>query len=260
MDFIDKFLVGLRIKKIRNDKNLSMEAFAEKVGVAGKSTVNEWEKGRSTPNSQTLKKIAELGAVSVGFIIYGSLQEYVKKVLYDHIQDENLFQPLKNYLYTTSDFSSFENAAMIFDESGKVIPPDKYDAIIFESLLGEMSKVIDNLIPKIMKRVNEKELTYNDESDIISEAISVINIETMMKSDTFEGMFFLYKKALNELPFVGASGDFSSEKSVSSLKAQGYSEEKILELQYKSKLDDLKMDFSNELNKLHDEYLKAKKN
>lgn len=253
-----KFLIGLRINKIRKSRNLSMEAFAKKIGVAGKSTVNEWEKGRAIPSEEALKKIAKLGFVSKEYILYGSLRDYVQSVLYDHIEDETLFVALKKYLYTTTDISSFENAPLVYGYKRKPIPCDEIDEEIYDAIIDEMTKAIDSLLSKIMVKINEKGITYYEESKIVAQALSVINVETLIQSFSFEGVYYLCKRALNELP-PGSAGDFSSEKAVASLKKEGYSDEKILELQYEAKFNEAKGVFLNKIDELYENFLKEKK-
>lgn len=58
--------IGEKIRKIRTDLGLSMSAFAEKIDSTSKSgTVSNWETGKNMPNNKRLKRIAELGNISV---------------------------------------------------------------------------------------------------------------------------------------------------------------------------------------------------
>ena len=52
-------LFKIRIKKLRNDSNLSMEALAEKLGTK-KSTVSMWENNNIVPREEMLIKISKL--------------------------------------------------------------------------------------------------------------------------------------------------------------------------------------------------------
>ncbi len=63
--------LGERINAIRLEKGYTMEDFG-KLFNTSKGTVNNWEKGRNNPNRKNLKKIAEIGNVSVEFLLYGS--------------------------------------------------------------------------------------------------------------------------------------------------------------------------------------------
>lgn len=77
---VDKDSVGSRIKNIRQKMGLNQEDFGEKVDndtPAHKSLVSKWEKGMSLPNNERLKRIAELGKLSVNDLLYGEYREKV---------------------------------------------------------------------------------------------------------------------------------------------------------------------------------------
>lgn len=74
---IDPKIVGLRIRDIRKQLGLSMTAFAEKldqneeVKKTKSGTVSNWETGKNLPNNSRLARIAELGGISVNYLLYG---------------------------------------------------------------------------------------------------------------------------------------------------------------------------------------------
>lgn len=68
---INKKDVGQRIYLIRMLKGLTMEEFGKMVGGALKSNVSKWENGKSLPNTERLKLIADLGRVSVNYLLTG---------------------------------------------------------------------------------------------------------------------------------------------------------------------------------------------
>lgn len=88
---IDKKLVGKNITLIRKNLGLTMEEFGELVDGASKSNVSKWENGSSLPNSIRLKKIAELGNVTIKQLIYGDNEDIYKvgKHAYDHLLKEH---------------------------------------------------------------------------------------------------------------------------------------------------------------------------
>ncbi|MFD1673084.1 helix-turn-helix domain-containing protein [Agrilactobacillus yilanensis] len=58
-----------RIKDIRLKLGLSMQAFAEAIDDRGvRSTVSNWENGANQPSPERMKKIAELGHVSIAYL------------------------------------------------------------------------------------------------------------------------------------------------------------------------------------------------
>lgn len=66
--------VGNRIKSIRINKGLSMDEFAIMIDNKAKSgTVANWETGKNLPNNARLKRIAEIGEVSVEFLLTGDI-------------------------------------------------------------------------------------------------------------------------------------------------------------------------------------------
>lgn len=73
---IDKKALGRRIRAIRLRLGLTMEDFIERIdskpGRGRSGTVNNWETGKNAPNKKRLKKIADLGGVSVEYLINGS--------------------------------------------------------------------------------------------------------------------------------------------------------------------------------------------
>ncbi|MEE6704442.1 helix-turn-helix transcriptional regulator [Limosilactobacillus reuteri] len=75
MIFIDKKALGRRIRAIRLQLGLTMEDFIERIdskpGRGRSGTVNNWETGKNAPNKKRLQKIAELGGVSVEYLING---------------------------------------------------------------------------------------------------------------------------------------------------------------------------------------------
>ncbi|MEK4948371.1 helix-turn-helix domain-containing protein [Carnobacterium sp. FSL W8-0810] len=68
---INNELVGNRIKKIRSEKGMSQEEFGLLIKKAHKSLVSKWEKGQSLPNNERLKRIAELGEMTVEELLHG---------------------------------------------------------------------------------------------------------------------------------------------------------------------------------------------
>lgn len=79
---IDKKLVGERISAIRKSLGLTMEMFGNKVLNADRSLVSKWERGKAVPNNARVKIIAELGNVSVSYLLYG-------KTTFDDLSDED---------------------------------------------------------------------------------------------------------------------------------------------------------------------------
>lgn len=66
----DPSIVGLRVKNIRESIGVNQNEFAKLIN-ATVPAVSNWENGRSLPNNERLKKIAEIGKLSVNELLYG---------------------------------------------------------------------------------------------------------------------------------------------------------------------------------------------
>ena len=60
--------LGQRIKKLRNEKGLTQKDLADKYHVTYQA-VSKWENGKSKPNIDELKKLADLYDVSINDLI-----------------------------------------------------------------------------------------------------------------------------------------------------------------------------------------------
>lgn len=78
--------MNLRIKEIRTDKNLSMRAFAEKIGISS-SAVALIETGKNNPSEQTVRAICSVFGVFREWLETGEGPKY-KKSPEDGIEQE----------------------------------------------------------------------------------------------------------------------------------------------------------------------------
>lgn len=77
---------GERIKNIRLELGLTMEAFGKLLDT-NKSAVNNWEKGYNQPNKERLKKIAELGGISVVELLGGDVgMNENQKIVFEYLK------------------------------------------------------------------------------------------------------------------------------------------------------------------------------
>lgn len=73
--------IGSRIKQIREFLELTQEEFGKQFSVSNQ-TVSNWETGIREPELDNIVKIAEMGKVSLDFLILGTNKEleYKKKI------------------------------------------------------------------------------------------------------------------------------------------------------------------------------------
>src|SRR5699024_11318584 len=93
---VDKEAVGRRIQNLRFKKGLTLEEFGKLIGDVDKSNVSKWEKGSSLPNKKRLKKISEVGGISINQLLYGDTLGFVNARIYDYFPSE--FSAMKYYL------------------------------------------------------------------------------------------------------------------------------------------------------------------
>ena len=84
---VDKKEVGKRIERIRRSSGKNMREFGELINSHLKlpldtspsdSIVSRWEKGKSIPNNERLKAIAEIGNITVDELLYGQQANFNK--------------------------------------------------------------------------------------------------------------------------------------------------------------------------------------
>lgn len=76
----DKIAIGQRIKQIRLDKGMTTKEFGKLFG-ATDSNVSSWERGRTSPNPERLKAIAEIGDMSVEELLSREDDAHMKKLI-----------------------------------------------------------------------------------------------------------------------------------------------------------------------------------
>lgn len=95
--------VGFRIKNIRQTNGLTLEQFGKLFG-ASKGNVSLWEKGSSLPSNERIKKIAQVGNMSVEELLYGektisnSELELIKKLTKENEQLKDEIKDLKEII------------------------------------------------------------------------------------------------------------------------------------------------------------------
>lgn len=104
---IDKAEVGKRIFTIRKSLGLTMKEFGELLGdpIASDSIVSRWEKGKSLPNNERLKKIAELGSIEVEELLLGkdNIEIYIENTITTHIENFPFSESEREFLNKIKD-------------------------------------------------------------------------------------------------------------------------------------------------------------
>lgn len=81
---------GERLKELRNNKKLTQSELAHLTGLHY-TQIGRYEKSKTMPSSDILKKLADVLSVSIDYLIEGSAEESAKS----HIHDRDLLKQFK---------------------------------------------------------------------------------------------------------------------------------------------------------------------
>lgn len=159
---VDKKKVGQRIKKIRINAGLSMEALGKKLSTS-KGSVNNWEKGKNLPNVNRLKKIAELGNISIDELIYGDLREAIINLMCEYEHYPNVYKlPKNNFVAQGKNLAEQKYLEHIYDYanfrlySSPVISKPKEMFIDKEKRTDEQNEIIEQYYRENDNTFNKK--------------------------------------------------------------------------------------------------------
>ncbi|MEM5046471.1 helix-turn-helix transcriptional regulator [Enterococcus faecalis] len=157
----DPKAVGLRIKEIRFKLGYSMAEFARHIDDKAKSgTVSNWETGKNLPNNKRLKRIAELGDVSLLYLLKG------EKSLFD-LSDHEVDSLLNNH----EDFVLKYSVSRTWDFKLNFIK------LMDEDLSDWQLSLLNNSIKLI--------LTFADNDEVLSLFDSLIENSRIVLSEQF---------------------------------------------------------------------------
>lgn len=156
------------IKKIRLDKGLNQSQFGDLFDPpADKSIVSRWEKGKSVPSADRLKKLSNIANISIYELLYGSVEVYVTTIISNHCKEQKISLN-KESLQSTIDFFStkkdkYPPVSIVIDHYLRFAPD--YDALI--KTTNEMAYIYSK-IEKLSAKISEG-------SDLTPEEISTYN-------------------------------------------------------------------------------------
>lgn len=97
---MDQKKIGSFLKELRNKKGITQEAFAEELGVSGR-TVSRWETGSNMPDLDILIQIADYYDVEI------------REVLEGERKSENMNKELEETVLKVADYSNKERERLI---------------------------------------------------------------------------------------------------------------------------------------------------
>lgn len=245
--------IGKRIHSLRIAKNISMEELANNIGAGGKSTVNTWEKGITLPRPDYLAKLSSYFGISVGFLKYGSLKNYlINLVINDWDKEDSIiYSDLENYLKVSTDYSRFENGFPIG------VPDNKLGDFYHEGELSFIRDAINNNYSEIAKFLGST-LKYENDIEILSELKLWFRSSANRVGSSFLGLTRLFQDGIEK--WMPSSMGYS-EKTIEKVKndkkdfTSKLPDEQMLDTIYQSKLVDWQLDALDKLLKIKQEYL-----
>lgn len=140
---------GERIKGIRKKQNKTLEEFGLLLTPpAPKSLVWNWEKERNSPNKERLYQIAEIGGVSVDYLLYGKQTTGIGKRIKEKREKIGLTaKELAKYIgygSTEKDVNSWEEEISMPNENQLIELAVYLSTTISYLLIGEKDEVSTN--------------------------------------------------------------------------------------------------------------------
>lgn len=261
---IDKEAVGQRIKRLRSEKNMSMDTLAKMVGVSGKSTINEWEKGRSLPHDKNMNRLAKLFGVQADYIKHGSLSEYGLAALKEEIVagDEAGLRPeIEDILGLTTDYYAADENPPLFKGFMQASPQEQIQKLN-KWHTGVLLNALDDLFYQIRhdyeSEISKQHLSYNDPDKLVSLFVHLARRAAQGKAMSVTGVIRTIKHDLNPFLWLGNVGNMAPAEVQRWELKEGWSKEKVYENEYLTKVSNAVTDFLDTIDKIADQYNKNK--
>lgn len=115
MNYIENIEVGKRLRQLRDKKRITQQEVSKIVGASDRSVIANWERGKTVPKSQYIKKYADYFGVSEDWIRYGDLMSFTVTILdkktFNYVYDEQNLTPLQEAIY------DFNKSECLLDEN-----------------------------------------------------------------------------------------------------------------------------------------------
>lgn len=135
---MDQVRIGAFLKKLRKEKNLTQEQFAEHLGVSNR-TVSRWETGSNMPDISLLVEIADFYEVSIPELINGERKS------------ENMNNEVKEVANTMADYATAEKE--------DILKRVRNNSLVGVAALAVMM-LMDLVIPEARSEIAEKVYMY----------------------------------------------------------------------------------------------------
>lgn len=153
----ENIMIGKRIKSIRISKGIDLAEFGKMVNPpASASIVSRWERGINLPNSQRIKSIAEIGNVSVNFLLNGTqmsikdIKKFQSTLSSDNLTDEEKKRIKEISIETRSAIQSVNEP---FNKTSRQVFKDS-----FLAGLSQEERMLTNQISVLIGQISNSEV------------------------------------------------------------------------------------------------------
>lgn len=222
----NKEVLGQRIKLIRIKNGMTLEEFGKQILNANKSIVSKWERGNTIPNNERLAKIAEIGNVTIEYLLSENPFDNLspeEKQYFEKGQRQSAYNVIKKLseslgiefkdlawqagLYTDADIEEYR-AQKVFWES--MTPEEHEEEIEKQNKYYAVEEYRQREYPDIKEVLKQRNVYFNGKSlskenrelaikmlDVLFEKLEVNypSEEKIEKEyDNFKNMFAFLKK------------------------------------------------------------------
>lgn len=213
---LDRKAIGIRIKSIRQSRGMTLEEFG-RLFEASKGNVLTWEKGISAPSNARLKKIADLGNITVEELLYGNKQTNLLNFFNqkwqeaEHDDFKNILGKVKQLTPNEETKKQVYNAYMTFASASDIFDPinllkhfERAVKNVYHELNGEglLSQIREEIIFLLTTHLKWSESIkgydvdkYNQIVELTIPYLSALNgIAETDKTDTNEILFNMWRR------------------------------------------------------------------
>jgi Predicted transcription factor, homolog of eukaryotic MBF1 len=281
---IDKKQVGIRIHELRTQNNWSMKELANKIKASGKSTINEWEKGRTIPSKKFLEQLAKIFTVSTDYLNFGSFPQYVTKLLENAIDTEDERSWYLSKLFYLKNNAKYRPSTLLqgLEKLNKLedVSDDNQKWALRELMELQpklLSKLISSYIDELVQYLKSNNTNYDD-NRILEYSNNFFKNKVFEQYSSFAGALKNVKLKLNntymtlafksddeELNKIFRHGKKLDQKETlkqleKSLTISPEQEDLLTEKYFTRLLVSYMAEFNDELNELYFKFLRIKKN
>ena len=255
---INKQQVGHRIHQLRTTANLSMAELASAVGLAGKSTINDWEKGRTLANPERMVKLSAFFDVSTNYLLYGDLSDYVTAIFQESGLNHSEFNVLLwEYVDLTTTNPNVLSGDVFSTNSHTQQEKVAQTKIGTTLITSTINHAIDQIIPDVVHHYETTANTYPEADAVIQTGCDIFRHRIQIIRRTFTGKYNRIVRLLDNVDLyekLQPDADFKAYLNQTTTAKATYRNGFSLDEKYQLQMNQLITEFHQQLNQINDAY------